>query len=112
RIARRGLRPITEVGATAQRINAATLDERIDTEQLPDELAALAGTINAMLDRLEEAFTRISRFSADIAHELRTPLNNLRGESEVALTRPRSVEEYRDVLGSCLEEYTRLARLI
>jgi two-component system heavy metal sensor histidine kinase CusS len=112
RIARRGLHPISEVSATAQRINAATLDERIDTERLPGELAALGGTINAMLDRLQEAFSRISRFSADIAHELRTPLNNLRGEAEVALTRPRSVDEYRDVLGSCLEEYTRLARLI
>ena len=65
-----------------------------------------------MLDRLEESFERISRFSADIAHDLRTPVNNIRGEAEVALARARTVEEYRDVLGSCLEESVRLSNLI
>jgi two-component system heavy metal sensor histidine kinase CusS len=65
-----------------------------------------------MLQRLEDSFLRLSRFSADIAHELRTPVNNIRGESEVALGRPRSVDEYRDALGSCLEEAVRLSDLI
>jgi two-component system heavy metal sensor histidine kinase CusS len=65
-----------------------------------------------MLDGLEESFERISRFSADIAHDLRTPVNNIRGEAEVALARARTVEEYRDVLGSCLEEAVRLSNLI
>src|SRR5579871_3494641 len=65
-----------------------------------------------MLDRLEESFGRLARFSADIAHELRTPVNNLRGEAEVALGRARTPAEYRDALGSCLEECGRLARLI
>ena len=65
-----------------------------------------------MLDRLEESFGRLAQFSADIAHELRTPVNNLRGEAEVTLSRPRSVEEYRDVLGSNLEECVRLSRMI
>src|ERR687883_1616333 len=65
-----------------------------------------------MLGRLEESFGRLARFSADIAHELRTPVNNLRGEAEVALGKPRSPEEYREVLGSCLEESGRLSRLI
>ena len=79
---------------------------------LPAELLALADTFNEMLDRLEESFGRLARFSTDIAHELRTPVNNLRGEVEVALGKPRGPEEYRDVLGSCLEECGRLARLI
>ena len=57
-------------------------------------------------------FTRLAQFSADIAHELRTPVNNLRGEVEVALGKPRSPDEYREVLTSNLEEYGRLARLI
>lgn len=112
RIARRGLRPIQEVSETARRIRATTLDERIDVRGLPGELWLLAGTFNDMLDRLEEAFQRLSRFSADIAHELRTPVNNLRGEIEVALTNPRPAEEYREVLGSSLEECARLAGLI
>lgn len=111
-IARHGLRPISQVAATARRIRSTTLNERIAAQHLPAELAELAGTFNEMLDRLEESFARLSRFSADIAHELRTPLNNLRGEAEVALGRSRSTEEYREVLGSCLEEYSRLGRLI
>jgi two-component system heavy metal sensor histidine kinase CusS len=65
-----------------------------------------------MLQRLEDSFLRLSRFSADIAHELRTPVNNIRGESEVALAKPRTAEEYRDALGSCLEETVRLSELI
>ena len=65
-----------------------------------------------MLDRLEDSFERISRFSADIAHELRTPVNNIRGEAEVALVRARSPSEYRDVIESCLEESVRLSNLI
>jgi two-component system heavy metal sensor histidine kinase CusS len=65
-----------------------------------------------MLDRLEDSFDRLSRFSADLAHELRTPVTNLRGEVEVALGKPRSPEEYREVLGSCLEETVRLAGII
>jgi two-component system heavy metal sensor histidine kinase CusS len=112
RIARHGTRPVRTIAATARRIRPAHLGERIVARGLPAELRELADTFNGMLDRLEDAFARLARFSADIAHELRTPVNNLRGEVEVALTRPRPPEEYRDVLGSCLEECGRLARLI
>lgn len=112
RVARRGLRPLADVSATAARINASTLDERIETARMPAELADLSSTFNAMLDRLEDAFKRVTRFSADIAHELRTPLQVLRGEAEVALTKERSPDEYRHVLGSGLEEYGRLGKLI
>jgi two-component system heavy metal sensor histidine kinase CusS len=112
RIARRGVRPIADVTATARRIGPAHLGERIDPAGLPAEVRDLAGTFNRMLDRLGDAFARLGRFSADIAHELRTPVNNLRNEAEVALGRPRTAGEYRDVLGSCLEECDRLARLI
>lgn len=111
-IARRGLRPLREMAATARRIRSTTLHERIEAAGLPTELSFLAGTFNEMLDRLKEAFDRLSRFSADIAHELRTPVNNLRGEAEVALGKNRSTDEYRDVLGSCLEECGRLSRMI
>jgi two-component system heavy metal sensor histidine kinase CusS len=90
----------------------ATLDARIQHAGYPVELAALAKTFNAMLDRLEDSFRRLSQFSADIAHELRTPINNIRGEAEVVLSRARSVEEYREALTSCLEESVRLSNLI
>jgi len=112
RIARQGICPVEEMAATARRISSSNLRERIHTEGYPFELASLAGTFNTMLDGLEESFERISRFSADIAHDLRTPVNNIRGEAEVALARARTVDEYRDALGSCLEEAVRLSNLI
>jgi two-component system heavy metal sensor histidine kinase CusS len=111
-IARQGIRPVEEMAATARRITSAHLGERIVAEGYPFELASLAATFNQMLDRLEDSFERISRFSADIAHDLRTPVNNIRGEAEVALARARSIEEYRDALESSLEETVRLSDLI
>ena len=112
RIARRGIRPVEEMAATAGHISSTNLRERILPEGYPFELASLAGTFNKMLDRLEQSFEQISRFSADIAHDLRTPVNNIRGEAEVALARARTVDEYRNVVESCLEEAVRLSDLI
>jgi two-component system heavy metal sensor histidine kinase CusS len=111
-IASQGIRPIHAIAATARRIRPTNLGERMAPDGLPAELLALASTFNHMLDRLEQSFARLSRFCADIAHELRTPVYSLRGEVEVALSKPRSPEEYREVLGSSLEECGRLARLI
>lgn len=111
-IARRGIRPVEDMAATARRISSTNLRERILADGYPFELASLAGTFNQMLDRLEDSFERISRFSADIAHDLRTPVNNIRGEAEVGLARARTITEYRDVLESCLEEAVRLSDLV
>lgn len=111
-IARHGIRPVEDMAATARRITSTNLRERIEPKGYPSELATLAGTFNEMLQRLEESFERISRFTADIAHDLRTPVNNIRGEVEVALARPRTADEYRDVLESSLEESIRLSELI
>ena len=112
RIARRCIAPIREIIEKSGQIGASTLDRRITSAGQASEISALAVTFNAMLDRLEEAFTRLSQFSADIAHELRTPVNNMRGEMEVALGKARTVDQYRDVLGSSLEECQRLSRMI
>ncbi|HTW45947.1 MAG TPA: heavy metal sensor histidine kinase [Acidobacteriaceae bacterium] len=112
RIARHGIRPVEEIAATARRITSTNLRERIGAEGYPSELASLAGTFNEMLDRIEQSFERISRFSADIAHDLRTPVHNIRGEAEVALARARNVDEYREVIESTLEEAVRLSELI
>ena len=111
-LVRRSLKPLRKIAATAQRVRSTSLDERIDVAGLPAELSALASRFNAMLERLEDSFGRLSRFSADIAHELRTPVNNMRIEVEVALGKARSVDEYRETLGSCLEECGRLSRII
>ena len=112
RIAKRGIRPVQEITTMAERTGSQNLKTRIEPAGYPVELAALARTFNAMLDRLEEAFERLSRFSADIAHELRTPVNNIRGEAEVTLSKNRPSGEYREALTSCLEESSRLSALI
>lgn len=111
-IARSGMRPIERIAEAAERIRVSTLHERLDIQSLPAELASLANTFNLMLDRLEQSFIQLSQFSADLAHELRTPIGNLRGELEVALSRPRSDNTYREVLDSALEECTRITRVI
>ena len=111
-IALHGIRPVEEMATTARHISSTNLRERILPEGYPFELASLADTFNQMLDRLEDSFERISRFSTDIAHDLRTPVNNIRGEAEVALARTRTSIEYREVIESCLEEAVRLSDLI
>src|SRR6266850_2964353 len=100
-LARRGLRPLSEMGGTLGQIKATTLNVRLDLAGMPSELTTLGVSFNDMLHRLEDAFSRISRYSADIAHELRTPMQNLRNAAEVALARARKPEEYRDALASC-----------
>jgi two-component system, OmpR family, heavy metal sensor histidine kinase CusS len=111
-IARRGMAPVEAIAGTARRIGSSTLSARIPIDGLPGELSSLAKTFNDMLDRLEDAFARLSSLSADLAHELRTPINNLRGEIEVALGKPRGAAEYQDTLASVLEEASRLSQMI
>jgi len=65
-----------------------------------------------MLARLEVSFTRLSQFSADLAHELRTPIANILGEAQVALTRDRSSDEYREVIESTVAECERLSGIV
>lgn len=108
----RGLKPVHQMALVARRISADRLKDRIRMESLPRELVELAAAFNEMLTRLEDAFGRLKDFSADIAHELRTPISNLMTQTEVALSRPRGVSEYQDILQSNLEEYSRLARMI
>lgn len=110
--ARRGLKPLRQMGKVAASVNARSLTTRLPQAQMPEELAALAGTVNAMLQRLDDAFQRLSAFSADIAHELRTPLSNLLTHTQVTLTRPRSLEDYREALHSNLEELQWMAQLV
>lgn len=111
-IARRGMRPIERITRAARDTRSGTLNQRLVLTGLPSELAQLGTTFNDMLDRLEDTFGRMSQFSADVAHELRTPIANMRGEVEVALGKTRTAADYQDVLGSCLEEFERLTRII
>jgi two-component system heavy metal sensor histidine kinase CusS len=111
-VTRRSLRPLKHLAESIERIGATHLDERVPVGGWPDELQPLAIGFNKMLGRLEDSFTRLSQFSADLAHELRTPIAILRGEAEGALTKPRSAEEYREVIESSMEEMQRLSAMI
>lgn len=109
--ARRGLAPARRMLKLTQRISANRLGERLPPESVPSELADLAVAFNDMLARLEESFRRLSHFSSDLAHELRTPVSNLMMQTQVALSKARTADEYREVLYSNLEEYERLAHM-
>ena len=110
--ARRGLAPIRAIAGIARGISAERLDARLPTVQVPLEVVDLVVSFNEMLARLEDSFKRLSDFSSDIAHELRTPVSNLMTQTQVAVSKARSAEEYREILYSNLEEYDRLARMI
>lgn len=107
------LAPLKRIVNAARAVTPAHLAGRIPTDPpWPRELAELVEVFNAMLTRLEEAFARLSRFSADLAHELRTPVSNMSSATEVCLLRERDGQDYRAVLESNLEECRRLATLI
>ena len=111
-IAWRGLRSVQMVARTAGEITASRLGERLRIEEAPAELEVMVHAFNQMLDRLEDSFRRLTRFSSDIAHDLRTPIGNLMIETQVALTQQRSIPEYEALLASNIEEYERLNRML
>jgi two-component system heavy metal sensor histidine kinase CusS len=111
-VSKRGLRPLAAMTRSLKRVGPHRLHERVPPEEWPRELQPVAIAFDDMLDRLEDSFTRLSQFSADLAHELRTPLANIRGEAEVALTRPRTPNEYQAVIESSVAECARLSGII
>ena len=111
-VTKRGLRPLAEMTHSLERVGPTHLSERVPPARWPRELRPLAVAFDEMLDRLEDSFTRLSQFSADLAHELRTPIANILGEAQVALTRDRNPEEYREVIESTICECERLSGIV
>lgn len=109
---KRGLKALTAMSHHAESITPSQLTSRFRDSGVPSELQQLAVSFNAMLDRLESGYEHLSQFSADLAHELRTPVNVLMGQTQVALGRARTTEEYEQLLESNLEEFNRLAHII
>ncbi len=110
-LARKALSPIDMMAIQTKKISAEKLGDRLSIENPEDELGKLGTVFNDMLGRLQAAFDQLRRFTADASHELRTPLTAIRSVGEVALQDQRSPAEYRDVIGSMLEEVDRLTRL-
>jgi two-component system heavy metal sensor histidine kinase CusS len=111
-LVRHGLRPLHLIARQAYSITAERLDTRLDASTAPRELQILVQSFNAMLDRLHDSFQRLTQFSADLAHDFRTPINNLMVQTQVALSHPRTIEDYQVLLASNTEEYERLARMV
>ena len=110
-LARRSLRPVSEMIAGAKRVEGDPSGKRMEVRGTGDELDQLAETLNVMLGRIERHVQQITQFTADASHELRSPLAALRGAAEVALTRRASAEELRSVLENAVDQYDRLTRI-
>ncbi len=111
-VTRRGLRPLEEMKLSLERIGPTHLNERVASANWPRELQPMAIAFDEMLKRLDDSFTRLSQFSADLAHELRTPIANMLGEAQVALSRDRNSAEYRETIESTIGECERLSGIV
>jgi heavy metal sensor kinase len=112
KMAGRVLDPIERMAQRARQITSERLAERLPVENEEDELGRLARVFNDMLSRIEVSFEQLRRFTSDASHELRTPLAAIRSVGEVGLQKNTSGEEYRDMIGSMLEEVNRLSNLV
>lgn len=112
RIAVFALKPLSKLAARADEISSNRLAHPLPDSDMPDELRELTHAFNRMLTRLDESFTRLTQFSSDLAHDIRTPLTNLLAQAQVALSQPRSNEQYRSIIESSVEEFQRLSRMV
>jgi heavy metal sensor kinase len=108
----RALAPVERIAETAEAMSESNLGLRIDVTRTEDELGAVATSLNRAFDRLQEAFERQTRFTADASHELRTPLASLIAELEWTLARPRASDEYRDSLAVCSRAAERMRGVV
>ncbi len=111
-VTRHGLQPLRQMTQSFGRVGPDHLKEHIGSAGWPRELQPLTIAFDEMLKRLDDSFTRLSQFSADLAHELRTPIANMLGEAQVALTRDRAAAEYRETIESSVAECERLSRIV
>jgi len=107
----RAIRPLEDIGAAASRISAGNLSERIDVTETHSELGQLAAVLNSTFARLEAAFERQKRFTADASHELRTRLAVIIAEAQTTLARRRRARRYRETIAVCLDAAQQMRRL-
>ncbi|MBV8649431.1 heavy metal sensor histidine kinase [Paludibacterium sp.] len=108
----RGLAPLSDIRKRTAQITINNLNDRLPEAAMPVELAGVVTGLNVMLARLEGSFKKLTDFSSDIAHELRTPVNRLLTQNQVMLSKPRSADDYQDVLASNIEALEQLSGMI
>ena len=111
-MSRKALAGVGKITATARRITGESLSERVPETGTKDDLDLLAATFNRMLDRIETLVTNTRRMNDNIAHDLKSPLARIRGSAEIALVQEDSMEEYRKLAASTIEESDRLLEMI
>ncbi|MGB3940530.1 MAG: heavy metal sensor histidine kinase [Candidatus Manganitrophaceae bacterium] len=111
-LVRKALGPLDGVVEAARRISAGDLRHRIDLPKSGREIGEVAAAFNQMTSRLQVSFDQIRDFTDNVSHELRIPLAILKGETELNLRRPRSLEKYQAVLRSNLEEILRMQKMV
>jgi len=105
------INPVQEITNQVKEINSQNLHLRLTTSSVHDEINELKITFNTMLDRLETSFATQNNFISNASHELGTPLTGIIGEADVALSKSRGPEEYRESLSIILKEAERLERI-
>ncbi|WP_440682576.1 heavy metal sensor histidine kinase [Cysteiniphilum halobium] len=111
-ITRRGLKPIYALNKGIDGIDINNLNLDLNLKKWPKELRDTVNILNQMLQGVNKSFTRLSRFSEDLAHELRTPLNNMICQIQITLSKNRTLTEYQSILASTLEEAQNMATLL
>jgi two-component system OmpR family sensor kinase len=104
--------PVRQISEQAEAVSGENLSQRINVNDIDEELVGLASTLNRTFDRLEEAFAKQVQLTADASHELRTPLSVMRTQAELALSKTRTPDEYREALTGCLEAARRMTKLV
>ena len=100
-LVRLGLAPLRRLSDAVSRVSAKDFRLQVDQRQMPGELKPIVGRLTQTLEMLKRAFEREKQATADISHELRTPLAALLTTTEIALRKPRTAEEYRELLEDC-----------
>jgi heavy metal sensor kinase len=108
----RALRPVSEISATAVKISAGDLSQRINVAEAESELGQLAAVLNSTFARLETAFAQQKQFASDAAHELRTPVSVILTQTQTALNRERDAASYKQTIEACQRAAQRMRRLI
>lgn len=111
-LVRFGLSPLRKLSEAVSRVSEKNFKLQIETRKLPGELQPIAACLTQTLEQLRRAFAREKQAAADISHELRTPLAALLANLDVALRKPRTPQEYQEILQDCRSSGQQMTQLV